>query len=113
MSADHQRHEPVAEAADQRRHDHEEHHDQPVRGDEHVEGMRAGEHLHAGVLQLEPHGERQQTADDARRHRKHQIHGADVLVIGRENISPPAARMVRADARCGPGGRRGRREWVR
>ena len=34
--ADHDRHEPVAEAADHRRHDHEEHHDQAVRGDQHV-----------------------------------------------------------------------------
>src|SRR5262249_58050446 len=37
--ADHQRHHPVAEAADHRRHDHEEDHDQSVRGDKDVEGM--------------------------------------------------------------------------
>ena len=41
--ADHQRHEPVAEAADQRRHHHEEHHDEAVAGHEDVEGLRVGE----------------------------------------------------------------------
>ena len=38
--ADHEGHEPVAEAADQRRHHHEEHHDEAMAGDEHVVGRR-------------------------------------------------------------------------
>ena len=40
--ADHQRHDPVAEAADHRRHDHEEDHEQAMGGDEHVEHVLAG-----------------------------------------------------------------------
>ena len=50
--ADHQRHEPVAEAADHRRHHHEEDHDQAVRGHEHVVGMGLVENLDAGIHQL-------------------------------------------------------------
>ena len=84
---DHDRHEPVAEAADQRRHDHEEHHDQAVRGHEHVEGVRAGENLHARLLQFEPHADRQQAADHAARQREHQIQRADVLVVGGDRRS--------------------------
>ena len=38
---DHQRHQPVAEAADHGRHDHEEHHDQAMAGDEHVDRCAA------------------------------------------------------------------------
>jgi hypothetical protein len=45
--ADHERHEPVAEAADDRGHDHEEHHDQAVGGDQHVPQVeRLVERLH-------------------------------------------------------------------
>jgi hypothetical protein len=38
--ADHQGHEPVGEPAHGRRHDHEEHHDQAMRGDQHVPGVQ-------------------------------------------------------------------------
>ncbi len=58
--ADHHRHEPVAEATDQRRHEHEKDHDQPVRGDKHVVDLRIGEELQAGLVQFQPHGNRQQ-----------------------------------------------------
>ena len=37
--ADHERHHPVAEAADHRRHDHEKDHDEAMRGDEDVEDL--------------------------------------------------------------------------
>ncbi len=50
--ADHQRHEPIAEAADQGRHDDEEHHDEAVAGHEDVVGLRVGEVLQAGFLKL-------------------------------------------------------------
>src|SRR3546814_6167509 len=39
--ADHQRHEPVAEAADHRRHHHEEDHDEPVRSEEHTSELQS------------------------------------------------------------------------
>jgi hypothetical protein len=53
---DHQRHEPVAESAHQRRHEHEEDHDQAVRRDHDVEQMRvAGEDLEARMRQLGAH----------------------------------------------------------
>ena len=45
--ADHERHEPVAEAADEGRHHHEEHHDEAVAGHEDVEGS-AGSRRTAG-----------------------------------------------------------------
>ena len=61
--ADHQRHQPVAEAADHRRHDHEEHHDQAVAGDEHIEGVRLREDLQAGLHQLGAHHHREEAAD--------------------------------------------------
>ena len=61
--ADHQRHQPVAEAADHGGHDHEEHHDQAVAGDEHVEGVRLLEDLQAGIHQLGAHHHREEAAD--------------------------------------------------
>ncbi len=63
--ADHQRHHPIAEAADHRRHDHEEDHDQPVRGDEHVVSVGVVEDLDAGIHQLGADRDRQRAADQA------------------------------------------------
>ena len=66
--ADHQRDEPVAEAADQRRHDREEDHDQAVRRDDGVPLL--GPTLRCvlpGMLQLRAHDDRQQQADRGRR----------------------------------------------
>ena len=105
--ADHQRHEPVAEPADHRRHDHEEDHEQPVGGHEHVVHVLAGierrlagleaidhggqtvEDLDAGLLQLHAHDDRQSAADHPRHDGEDQIHRADVLVVGRIDIAPP------------------------
>ena len=67
-----QRHEPVAEAADHRRHDHEEHHDEAVARDEHVVHVAVGEILQPRLLQLEPHGDRQRAADEAADDREYQ-----------------------------------------
>ena len=92
--ADHQRHEPVAEAADHRRHHHEEDHDQAVRGHEHVVGMGLVEDLDAGIHQLDADHDRHRRADDARDDREHQVHRADVLVVGRIDEAPPSGRMV-------------------
>ncbi len=47
-----------------------------------------------GLLQLEPHADRQQPADHARKDRRHQIERADVLVVGRIEPAPPAGRAV-------------------
>jgi hypothetical protein len=98
--SDHQRHHPVAEPADQGRHDHEEHHDQAVSGDEHVEDMRIREDLHAGLLQFEPHPEREDASDHAAHHGEHEVHRADVLVVGGEHeASPPLRNLVLVSGR--------------
>ena len=105
--ADHDRHHPVGEAADQRRHDHEEDHDQAVRGGEDVVHVLAGvergiafeavdhrgqavEDLDARLLQLHAHDDRQDAADDAREDREDQVERADVLVVGRIDPAHPA-----------------------
>ena len=92
--ADHQRHHPVAEAADHRRHDHEEDHDQAMRGGEHVEHVRVVEELQARVHQFQPHPDRQHAADQSAHQRKHEVHRADVLVVGRVDVAPPTVRVV-------------------
>ncbi len=91
---DHDRHEPVAEASDHRRHHHEEDHDQAVRGGEHVVFMRAREELQTGILQFEPDADRQQAADDAGDQREGQVHGADVFVVRRIDKPAPSGGMV-------------------
>ena len=107
---DHQRHDPVAEPADHRRHDHEEDHDQAVRGGEHIVDVRAvlaGEDLNARMHQLHPDGDRHRTADATRDDCEHQVHRADVLVVRRIDIAAPpgggvvvVVRLVRAVSRC-------------
>ena len=87
-------HEPVAEAADQRRHHHEEHHDEAVAGHEHVEGLRVGEELHAGLLQLHAHGDRERAADDAGHEAEDEVQRADVLVVRRQEPPAPEGRDV-------------------
>ena len=108
--ADHQRHEPVAEAADHGRHDHEEDHEQAVAGDEHVVHVlalvergisrraidhlgQAGENLDAGLGQFHAHHDGQEAADEPGDDGKPQIHRADVLVVGGIDIAPPARRQ--------------------
>ncbi|KAF1854768.1 hypothetical protein Lal_00013172 [Lupinus albus] len=107
--ADHDRNEPVAEAADDRRHDHEEHHDQAVRGDQHVpqvellveagilfaqEAGDGAEILDARLGQFGAHDARHGTADDAREDREDQIERADVLVVGGHEPASEEARLV-------------------
>ena len=102
--ADHQRHEPVAEAADHRRHHHEEDHDQAVRGGEHVVFVRRREKLQAGILQLQADGDRQTGRRSRRPSARTQVHRADVLVVGRIDEPPPSGRMSVASswASCAP-----------
>jgi hypothetical protein len=108
--ADHQRDEPVGIAADHRRHDHEEDHDQAVGGGEHIVHVLAGiergvgrglvdqrgkpvEDLDARLLELEAHGAREQRADHTRDDREHKVHRADVLVVGRVDVAAPTGGM--------------------
>ena len=92
--ADHQRHKPVPKTADHRRHHHEEDHDQAVRRDEHIIGVGFVEDLHAGIHQLDADHDRHRSTNDAGDDREHQVHRADVLVVGRIDEAPPAGRMV-------------------
>ena len=92
--ADHQRNHPVAETADHRRHHHEEDHDQAVRGHKYVVLVSLVENLHAGKHQFRPDPHRHQGADEPRDEGEHQVHRADVLVIGRIDEPPPAGRKV-------------------
>ena len=104
------RHEPIAETADQRRHDHEEDHDQAVRGDEHVvhvlrrvgrlrgicmieNARQCRENFDARIGELGAHGDRQCAADNAGDDREDQIDRADVFVVRRKHVAPPAGRM--------------------
>ena len=54
---------------------------------------KAVENLDAGLVQLHAHQDREEAADHARDDREPQIHRADVLVVGRIDIAPPAGRM--------------------
>ena len=103
---------PVAEAADQRRHDQEEDHDQAVRRGKHVEHVLAGinrltagleavdhlgqtvENLNARFMQFHAHGYREHPANDPRDNREDQVHGADILVVGRIEVALQSGRMV-------------------
>ncbi len=53
--ADHQRDKPIAEAADHRRHDHEENHDQAMSRDKDVIDSLVGEILEARLREFETH----------------------------------------------------------
>ena len=77
--ADHQRHEPVAEAADQRRHHHEEDHDDAVRRDEHVV------HVLGGVDRA--------VAGENRRNHREDLDARDTSVPMR--IAPDSAEPIR------------------
>ena len=80
--ADQQWYEPVSESADQRWHDREENHDQPVRRDNHVIGMAVGKELKAWLLQFRAYHDGEHAADQSADHGKGQVHGADVFVVG-------------------------------
>ena len=92
---DHQRYDPVAEAADHRRHDHEEDHDQAVRRYQHVEHVIvAAEDTVPRLGQFHTEDNRHGTTNDPRDNREDQVHRADVLVVGRINVAPPPRGMV-------------------
>ena len=82
--ADHQRHEPVAEPSEGRRHDREEHHHQPVRGDDDVVGLMIGDEVVVGMQQLRAHRDRQGAGDDPGADGEGQVERTDVLMIGGE-----------------------------
>ncbi len=104
---DHQRHEPVAETADHRRHDHEEDHDQRMSRDNDVEQLRiitllgiTGQPLNARILQFHTHVNGHGPANDPRNNREDQIHGTDILVIGRIDPALPSGGMIAVIAVC-------------
>src|SRR5258705_4356595 len=80
----------MAEPADHRGHDHEEHHDQAVTGDEDVEGMGITEDLQAGIHQFGAHHHGKECADEARANGENKVHRADVLVVRGIDKPPPA-----------------------
>ena len=97
--ADLQRHEVVAETAEQRRDHHEEHHQDAVGGNGHVPDMAVGgtgaagvgdkthaflaHVLHAGVHQLHPHVDGENDRDQADEATGEQVEDADILVVRR------------------------------
>src|SRR5262249_37673085 len=61
-------------------------------GDERVVLMGLVEDLNPGIHQLGTDRDRHGAADQARNEREHQVHRADVLVVGRIEKAPPAVR---------------------
>ncbi len=109
--ADHQRDEPIAETADEGRHDDEEDHRQAMHRDEHVievlgvirrhvrrctvkEPREQGEHLKSRFLQFGAHRDGECRAEDAGADRKDNIKRADVFMIGRIQVTPPSGRVA-------------------
>src|SRR5262249_59951441 len=52
------------------------------------------EELQPRMHELEPHADRQNAANQAAYQREHEIHRADVFVIGRIKIAPPPVRLI-------------------
>src|SRR5262249_44786158 len=65
---------------------------QSVRSDENVESVGFVEDLQAWTHQLGADRDRHRAADEPGDERKHQVHRADVLVVGRIEKAPPAVR---------------------
>jgi hypothetical protein len=63
-----------------------------MRGDEDVEGVGLVKDLQARIHQLGADRDRHRAADQPGDERKHKIHRADVLVIGRIEKAPPPVR---------------------
>ena len=99
--ADHHGHHPVGEPY-AGGHDHAEYHDQRVHGGHGVEKLRV-HILHARLEQLGANHHGHGAADKEHDQGKHQVHGADILMVGGKQ---PAAQSCQA---CG----RGRRDGVR
>ena len=93
--ADHQRHEVVPEAGDQRD-DEQEDHRRPVHRHQAVVGLRADERV-VRLGELEAHDERLDAADDQEHERRDDVEDPDLLVIGRGQPGEPAPRR-RLDA---------------
>jgi hypothetical protein len=49
---------------------------------EHVIGMRIGKNLQARLLQFHPDHDGKDSANQPRTHREHEVHRADVFVVG-------------------------------
>ncbi|TPV97890.1 MAG: hypothetical protein USCAAHI_02677 [Beijerinckiaceae bacterium] len=107
---DHDRDEPIPEAADQRGHDHEKDHDQAMRGDSDIVEILRRVHrglwrsaiddlgqnvedLDSRLLQLHPYQNRHAAADESGNNRKKYVESADIFVIGRKKITPPSGWM--------------------
>jgi hypothetical protein len=65
-----------------------------VRGGEHVEHVSVVENLEPRLLQLESHADGQDGPDHAGDHREHEIHRADVFVVGGIDEAAPTGRNV-------------------
>ena len=91
----HDRHEPIAEAADDGGHHDKKHHDEAVAGHQHiVEMIIAAQNPVARKLQFHADENRHRPADDAADNGENQIERADVLMIGRIEKTPPAGNRV-------------------
>ena len=104
---DHDRHKPIAEAANQRRHDHEEHHDQTMGRDHGIPGLAIGKDLQARLLQLNAHQQRNADANNPREEREDDVERADVFMIGAEQPARHKARGVVVVVIMRVGGRHG------
>ncbi len=80
--ADLQRNHPIRES-DERRHDGAEDHDQGMIGGHLIEEFRIDE-LQAGFEQFGPNDHGHCAADEEHDQAEHQVHGADVFVVGGE-----------------------------
>ncbi len=79
---DHQRHEPVAEATNQRRHDREKDHCQAVRRDDRIPLLPGGDDGASRMLQLRAHHDRQRGTYGPGEDGETQVEGANVLMVG-------------------------------
>ena len=108
--ADHQRDKPVTKATDERRHNHEEDHDQAVIRDHRVvevlgvlnglvaliakELHDAGHRTNTRLCQLPTNQARQRIPDDTRSNCEYEIKRPDVLVVRRQEPASKEARLV-------------------
>jgi hypothetical protein len=76
--ADHPRHHPVAEAADQGRHDEPEDHDKAVRGDDGVPRIAVGDDGVVRIHELLAHDHGERAADAGADHRHGNVERADI-----------------------------------
>ena len=65
-----------------------------MRGGEYVVDVGIMKELQPGIHQLEPDADRECAADHAADQREDEVHRADVFVVGRIDVAPPATRMI-------------------